>query len=243
MWNQFRHVLAVVSLAAFVGACGKGSVEEAGSVDYVVDRMQARLEAATWGEPWYRTLDELLPNMKYRERGKSEIRGSDLMIVGEIVDVEAGYGFKVTERDFDGKRVDFDDPGALWKTVHLKVAVAKHWGRSSPELVTVGFGIDGDDQLPQVRDGLRGLGMVALFLQEKTPHYSYDPSIYGIAKGGHMVATVAADGALALPFLDDQEEAMLLKGVGTMEALERHANGPERVGTIVREQGRARRAA
>jgi hypothetical protein len=165
------------------------------------------------------------------------VPASDLVVVGRITKVAKGIGFE-GHRDAAGTAVTvpFDDPAAKWKTLHLDVQVSKQWGepldRGRPLRVALSFYPDED--IGKFEAGLRSLGKVVLFL--KSPVAAYEESLLGILMNGGMVAAVGEDGELSLPFLKSDDAEQYLKGVETLDKLERAANGPERVVPVERDR-------
>jgi hypothetical protein len=239
-WKAAALALLFTSVGA---ACATSSTteDEQSARHYVVDHIRSRNELVTSGPPWYRTLDEVLPNVRYREGNGKTVALTDLVVAGKITEVTKGAGFLWNEDAARSTTVSFDDRGAVWKTVHLRVTVDQAWGRSSPEdTITVGLATAPNVDFPKLRAGLTSLGKVALFLHPRSvsaPVFGYDPSLYGILEDGAFVATIASDGRLALPFLEAGRAQQLLAGVDTVQELERHAQAPERDIPLKRDGG------
>lgn len=77
-----------------------------------------------------------------------------LVVVGRVVDVEAGMAWGAMG---DGNQLPFDDPRALWKSVHAVVVVDEVLGDvddESPEQVLIIFALNGDESLEAARGEL-----------------------------------------------------------------------------------------
>jgi hypothetical protein len=250
-----RVVALVVALAvAWSGsACagGGGGTDAAASAAlaedgrrYVVDRMQAFVGGQDRLQPLYRTLDEALPNVTYQHADGSRYTGSDVAVVGTIAAVEKGRGFTVDGADAaSGKPVAFDTKGAKWWSLHMVVDVERTIGqKGAPKRIKVYLSSPGPDEFGIMAAGLRSLGKVVLLLRERHGlAMQYDPSLYVVAEVGGMFATVAEDGALALPFLSRQRADAMLAGTKRLSDLELKGASP-RVIPVVGPAGLPRRA-
>ena len=154
---------------------------------------------------------------------------SDVLVVGRITAVEPGLGFrdKYQEEPLppdaqvvgDGVVVDFDDPAAQWRTMTLTVEVTEVFGGALDERqIRVGFGAP---SLPfeKTRTAFLALGRVALPLFAHSAVYAYDDSLWAVTEDGNLLAVVADDGSLALPFALEHSDVALLANVRTIAEL------------------------
>ncbi|MGH9021569.1 MAG: hypothetical protein ACRDV9_00455 [Acidimicrobiia bacterium] len=183
----------------------------------------------------------MFPQIQYQPPGKSTAAPiTDQVIVGRIAEVTRGVGR--APDGGDGKQVDFDDPKAISKTVHLTIAQEQTWPAASQrDNLEVGFAIGGKSDFEMTRAGLKALGRVVLFLHRGSPVFDYKENLLGIHWNGGMIATISDNGALALPFLESPIDNQLLTGVDTLDKLTDHSDDPERVIRITREEGGLRR--
>jgi hypothetical protein len=244
-------VAALAVLAGSAAACGGGSdrgaaadsarvsAEEGRS--FVISRMQGLAQFGERMAPWYKTLDEALPNVTYVSEDGARSTVSDLAVVGTITAVEKGRGFTVAGEDApSGTPADFDAKGARWWSLHMTVNVERTIGSSkSPKEVRVYLVSPGPDEFAVMAAGLRSFGRVVLFLREYGPHIQYDTSMYSIVDDGAFFTTVAEDGTLGLPFMDP---ARMPAALGKLSDLELKGSAP-RVIPLLGRSGAAYRAA
>lgn len=242
-----RTLIAALLVSGLaVSGCGRDSVGTDQASSYVVNLLQARNEAAGRGPSWFKALDELLPNTVYQHPNGERETLTDLVVVGRIVEVEEGIGFVVPDGDApSGQPTSFDDPKALWRTVHFRVDVDQTAGGGQrPRSVRVGlaFGVDGE--FAKVAAGLQGLGRVVLFLQRNSPVLAYDPTLYSVVEDGSFIATVGSDGTLALPVIDGERASQLLSSTPRLDRLIERGRAVNRTlilqtrdGVTAREQG------
>lgn len=206
-----------------------GPTDETHAVEHLAEALGARHEAAAGARPFDSVVD-VLPNTHYQRPDGTTEPLTELVVVGRITDVAQGRGFYVEGDDAPGGiETSFEDPRALWRTVHAQVAVESVLP-PGPELqsVVVGLAFGSGTPFEVPAEGLPALGDVVLFLQ-KSPVFAYDPQIYGIVQDGALLADVGAGGELSLPALDDSEEAELLTPASTVEGLRAAAKAPRRV--------------
>jgi hypothetical protein len=200
---------------------------------YVQEMFRAYGSSADMTEGLYRTLDETLPNVKYvRATGSSVV--ATHVVVGRIVDVEKGKGFRVEGGDApDGAPGAFDDAQAKWWTVHATVKVEHAIASSTPDTIKVMFPSAGPSDFAKMRAGLVALGRVVLFLRNDSPLTAYDARLYwDIQEFGVLVATVADNGTLGLPLLTEARAAKLLAKAPTLSDLEASAQVPKAIPVV-----------
>lgn len=151
-----------------------------------------------------------------------------------MTDVEAGRAWRAAddEEGDDGAPVPFDDSRALWKTVHVSVAVDEVLGSAdgqSPDQVLVSFTLDGDESLAPARDQLLKDQLLVLPLY-KWAGTDHDPELWAVGPAnGDLVAEVGADGSLKIPCVSRRTARKLLGDVPTLDALREAAAEPTEV--------------
>ena len=195
------------------------------------------------------SVSELLPNTQYRSSPGVSGSRTEAVVVGRFTAVEPGRGYVVPEPDGPSDLpVAFDDPAALYRTVHARVAVERVVaGDVRTDTVLVGFTVRGAESdsdsehwptLETVEEGLPALGRVILFLDDY--FHPDDPSVHGLASyyGAAMsyhgpsyafLGQVDEDGSLRLPLLPPGEAERLLADTPTLEALQDAAREPVEV--------------
>lgn len=211
---------------------------------YLVESTRSRLAAASWYK-WYTNLAEALPNARYHAGDKEPVPVTELLVLGEIIDVTEGVGFWPAGKPdsaTDVRQVDFDDERAMWRTLHLTVRVDREVdsdGGPKVDEVRVVWTIDGraygrgdgDEQLPTIKTALRELGPVVMLLQHNATA-DYGPNLLAIVEGGALLATVADDGSISFPFMDPGEDETFRDGIRTVEDLFSEARKPATVQSV-----------
>lgn len=135
-------IVAIATLlAAVTGACGNDdSIDSAAARRYAIDHLTARA-GSTSRITFYESVNELLPSVSFRVDSQPPKPLVAAVVVGKVIAVEPGRGFVVDGVDgIDGRAVDFSDPKALWRTVHLTIAVQERLGQDERrETVKVGL--------------------------------------------------------------------------------------------------------
>lgn len=211
-------IFAAVITVAIGGCAGSGSEPSAGSektsvnasadedFEALVDSMRIRNQLVDRGS-WFKNLDEAYPG--------SGVTGSqtEVVVVGNVVGASEGRAFvsidNPAEGESDSLEVDWTDPSATWRTVHLRVKVKEVLGGQVPEVqeIQVGIVISGVETDTAVR-ALKRLGRVGLFLG-RSPVFGYDNSVYWVVGDGALLA-MPANGKYQLPFLDPVTDTGLL---------------------------------
>lgn len=191
----------------------------------------------------YETLAEMLPNTLHGVPGEAEpVPVSSSVVVGEVIDVVSADGYiesAASARTGElgeptpGKptRTTFDSPLADWRTLRVVVRVDEVVAGSPVDKVEFDWSVLGStargEDAGAVATGLRELGTVLLFLTDGPA----DPSLADlrVADRVYGVATVGADGALDLPFLDSSDVAAFESGVSTIDELRVEAAQPVEV--------------
>jgi hypothetical protein len=223
----------VVSSVLLLGGCAESEPSDESSADArqsVVDFLQGRSDVVVRTPPWYRTLDELLPNVDYRHPDGRTQTLTDLAVIGRITSVEKGRGFVVPGEDApDGQPVAYDTPGARWWTLHATVEIERAIASSeAPSEVRIAMPSGPPAEFGRLAQGLRALGRVVLPLVRNNPVVAYDSSLLAVFEDGTFVVTVADDGTLALPTLDAELRAPLLAKTPKLEDLEASGRQPRR---------------
>ena len=223
--RRAQRALAIGVVCASLGtSCGNQSapsIEDAqpvttiaDDVAYVRSTMQGRLMNAHLGGS-ARPLREYLVDGVF-----------DQVVLGTVVGGGFGVAYRLPDGDGpsgapdDGQtRVEEDSPDAAWKTVHVQVKVESHLdpGQGGPDQVTAGFVVAPKVSSERFVRGLTGFGRVVLFLDAGSPVFDYDPSVLAVGREGSLVAQVADDGRLSVPFMEAEPEVM--RDSETLDAL------------------------
>jgi hypothetical protein len=234
-------VVAVIGVPALEGARGEDRRADAGAAAAgVVDQEAAAREyrelIANAGAAGSRVIDpeslvEYLPNTTYRVRNGALVTLSDAVVVGRVTGVSPGRGFYAPEEDEASTvEVPFDDPRAMWRTIHAQVAVTEVvGGQLSEDTIVVGLGWGTQMPLEVAAQGLPALGDVVLFLETSSPVFDYDPGLLSIAEDGAMLAEVELGGRLMLPAIEPERAERLLAATPTLDSLRAAAQALPRV--------------
>ncbi|HVF76358.1 MAG TPA: hypothetical protein VM938_15085 [Acidimicrobiales bacterium] len=235
MRRALRLLLAAVLLVG--PACGGDDKEPAAvspedGLHFVTEFLLGIAEAGGKVAPWYRTLDEVTPNVVYVYPDGRTKRLSDLAVVGRFVGLEEGAGFVVSEDAPDGTPTRFDNPNAKWRSVHGVVEVERSvGGGEAPKQLKVSLPLYSHEDFAKFDAGLRALGRVVLLLDADSVLVRYDPSLYVVADNHVFIATVADDETLALPMFPPERATALLAppGVRKLSELDNRARTPRKV--------------
>lgn len=186
------------------------------------------------------SLADVLPNTKVKVEGSDTPPHpmTSLVVTGRIVDVVPGRAWADFEAggggpsDSDRGLVPFDAPTALWKNVHATVLVEEvlaSENKAAPDEVLVAFTLNGPEQASIARDQLVN-GELLVFPLLKWAGTDYLPELWAVGPGNSsFLAEVGGDGTLSLPCLSRRNNERLLARVGTVDALRKAAQAPERV--------------
>ena len=101
---------------------------------------------------------------------------------------------------------------------------------STPDEITVMFASNGPAGFARMRAGLKSLGRVLLFIRTGTVMTEYDQSLYWVIhEPTPLLATVADDGTLAMPFMPEGRDVKLLAKTPTLASLEDSARVPKTI--------------
>lgn len=231
MPKPLLRFVAGALLAGFtcLTACGSSD-----AVAYLTETQRTRGEQVD-GVWLSQRLIDYLPNVSVEGLATGPV--PDTVVVGEIVAAEKGAAFKLPNGEppngapNDGQiRVPFESAEADWKTIHANVEVRENLGEDPQEsrFVTVGFVIHSSIDAELFMRGLLGLGTAVFFASGDSPVFDYDKDVNGIDGEGTMVATVADDGTLALPFMTEAFAAQFLSDSPDLDALIAAAHSPAR---------------
>ena len=198
------HWGAVAIAGVLLSACTTGS----GTLEALRERGAGGGSARP-----YDSLDDLLGNVRYQWSVGQPRPLTIAVVVGRFESAGPGAAFTVAGADAPGGRSeDFDAPAATWKTVEATFVVDQviSGAVDRADRVEVGLAFGPDIDPAAVEDDLRRLGRTVLFL-DKSPVFGYKPQLYGTVADGTLLATVADDGTLALPALDTDQAASLLR--------------------------------
>jgi hypothetical protein len=242
---KIKRTLAAMAMVAVVvtglAGCNRSSnakaakaISPASGLEYITGYYRSRAEGAVMTGGWYRTLDEMLPNVTYASSTGQSTTLPTTVVVGRITDVEPGKGFRIEGDDAaDGLATDFSDARAKWFMAHATVKVDHAIGSNAPSELTVAFPSEGPSSFAKLRAGLKALGTVVLVLRHDDRRVAYDPSLYTLIEDdGLVLATVASDGTLAMPLLAPGRPEALLATTPKLSDLENKGKLPRVVPMI-----------
>ena len=231
---------ALIAAALWLTGCGStdSSTDDGPSapdaVAYVIETQKTRGERVDM--VWIsKRLVDYLPNVSVE--GAPAVAVLDTVVVGEVVDAEAGAAYKLPEGDppdrapNDGQsEVPFDSVEADWKTIHATVKVSQDLSEApqESEFVTVGFAIAPSIDAALFMDGLHRMGPAVFFASSDNAVFDYDETVSGVAGEGTLVATVGQEGTLALPFITDALADEFLSDSPDLDTLIQASLGPAR---------------
>jgi hypothetical protein len=227
--NMSVVVMIVLGLTIALMGSGCGGIDPAAGRAYLVAQIRQRTNAPERGQARYSQLEQLLPNALYRN-GNERISVTQAVVFGHVAGVSKGFGFVVGSEDAAGGiETRFDDPEALWKTLHIAFRIERALGRATVQggTIRVGLAVDGAADYRRLERGLRNLGSLVLFLRKGSPVFGYDRSLYAIVEDGGLIATVDSEGRLDLPMLSGTRVIALLANVRTLHDLEVQAAKPD----------------
>lgn len=218
-------VVAAIVTAALVSVLTLPSKEPAGNL---VSHLRERHEAAGGTQP-FDSLDDLLDNVRYSMPGRETGPLTDAVVVGRVQDVVEGKGFYAEGGDApSGTETEYNDERVEWRTVHVIVDIERLVSGSADKQVAVGFSFGDAISFEQIRSDFMSFERIVLFLQKDQPVFAYDRDVLGTIMDGALLGTVSSDGSIALPVLEDSEEARLTRGTPSVTALVRAAQGKPR---------------
>ena len=208
------------------------AIDPSAAREYVLERLRLTAHGVQISRAVdHRTLVDLLPNVEYQLADGRLVHLTDLVVLGRVIGVEPVAGF-VSEDDEglpDGAEVPFDDPDALWRTVHLTVEVEQSIGTDgvAPDVATVELPFhDLPEELPRWRSGLQSLGRAVFFLARTTS--DHDLPRHRLIEVNDLLATVDDEGRLDLPVLSAARARSLLAATPTLDSLVAAGREPAR---------------
>lgn len=247
-----RYVAIAGSVAVIGLAVGGLLVNVAGSSNSVVaapamgspedvERLNTTLagQGGAGDAQWIdRTLSETLPNFTISWDGKPGVPVFEASVEGRVLDVRPGASHRDSVGDDDStKREDlaFEDPGANWRTVILRVEVLNDFDPETemPSEIEVALWLDGTTDPEVVRKGFQGQRIFAVL---ETPGRLEPSTSYPVARNGALIGVVLEDGTVSLPGLGEEEKAYL-DGLTTIAAIQAAAEEPPIVLPLSMEKG------
>ncbi len=178
-----------------------------GSDGEALEHIANRSDSASRERP-YSSVTELRDLITQR---KESGIGNELVVVGEITEVNRGASFSWDVDDTTDTVIKtqypFGDDRAMVHTVHLTVAVSEVIAPPSEENIgttTVGLVFDSGIGFDAVNNDYSDLGTVVLFLSQSAV-FDYEPGIYGIFEGGALMGVLKNDGTLRFPAMSEPE--------------------------------------
>lgn len=227
---------AVVFLGTALTGCGREEdpVADPAAREYAVEHLADRVAMISSVPSWSRSIDEMLPNVGFSVDGADPVSLVDSVVVGEINDAAPGRSqVMLEEPDGPLAMVEFENPQAMVRTVHLSVDVAEELGSSvADDRITVGLAIGANVDPEMVMRGLESMGPVLLFLRDDSAVFDYDDSLYSIGGNGTFLGVIGDGGEVDFPIIRRTEGSGVpdRRFVGvTLDALREAASAPERV--------------
>jgi len=239
MAHRGAVLAAALAAALLTAGCGGVSTGVTRSQPAAVAPPQIDRDVRCWGGQGLssnvQSLSDILPNTLFSYAGTDDKPRplTPLVIVGRVVDVDAGTAWRAMG---DGTRLRFDDPRALWKSVHAVVAVDEVLGAvgdASPDQVLIGFPLDGDESLEAARGQLVSDQQLMLPLHQWAGT-DYNAELWAVGPGNEqLLAEVGGDGALTLPCVSSRTADRLLRDVPTLDSLRDAAARPTQTRRVV----------
>jgi hypothetical protein len=148
---------------------------------------------------------------------------SDMLVVrAAVTGVAPGRAYVQEGGDSTAQHeVSFDEGGhgADWWTLHVELQPKEILFGELPEKpLRAGLAFR-TESYDEIAPSLELIHDAVWVLYPDSAVFENDPGVYGVADNGRLVATVAVDGSLALPAMDDAEQQLLLKATPTLDAL------------------------
>ncbi len=225
---RFGKPLAAALLTLVLASCGASGDGDTSAQANVLAEMHARHEAASRVRP-FESVAEVLQNTRYKHWANGATQPlTEAVVVGSIEAVEEGRGFKVEGNDApSGTETGFDDPAAVWRTVHVTVQPEAVVSGEAASPVVAGFAFGATTPFEAIQEQFLSFDRVVLFLN-RSPVFAYDASVYGTLLDGALLGVVDDNGRISFPVLEPQEEAGLLANAPTVNALRSAARGSVR---------------
>lgn len=150
-----------------------------------------------------------------------DIDSVDVAVVGEVIDVDEGRSSTWSADGENRSEVEFGSSEAMSSTYHLQIKVSDVVGSPTSSVapgdtVRVGLALDPDLTLKDVERDFLGLDGAVFFLQ-RTPVFSYEEDLFGIAEDGALVAIPGEDGQLDFPMLSNSDTVQPPEGTTTAD--------------------------
>lgn len=234
-----RVIVAVIATMLSMTGCAASSTESHESdapyrpgTSYVGLQLRQRA-ALTNVTRYHQDVEQLLGNTLFQINGGPAQALTDAVLVGEITSVAPGLGFAIDGADApSGTPVDFDDPAALWRTVHVDVEIDEvlTGDLRVGSTITVGFAFGSMSSYEDVAEDLRAMPNVLLFVDGDSAMFDYDQNIFAVVEDGAMLGVVSgADESITFPGLST-EAAKALDAAGlTLAGLRQAASQQSRI--------------
>lgn len=220
----------------------------AGSSQVLIEQLRGPASTVRWAPQPFATLSDLLPTSTHYDAEGDDVPAApvvEAILVGEIVEVQPGYGFPASVPD-DGHdyRMDFASAEADWSTVTLTVEV--------DEVVSTADGVDIGDSVQvgmavfpargtserwqydtdAIFDSLKESGRTLFVLDQNAGSvtlYPHDGELYDLFMAGEWWAPIGAAGTISLPVGDNGQEEIWLSDADTLSELRDDASEPLKV--------------
>lgn len=224
--------LALLATAAGFGGDSKRA-EKVGDNDnlaYFVDTQSARGSSErrllTYASP-----GEALPNTYFQHPDGTRSVASDVVVVGRVTKVNKGYGWVLPDGVDDApseNQAKFNDPRAIWKSVHLDLRVERVIAGRPVRTLRVGMAIDGNTDFDKFAAGIQEMGSAVWFLV-RSPVFAYDRGLWSVLEDGAMIARIGQGASLSFDLIEPFRNETYLGEAPTLDALQALADAPSRV--------------
>jgi hypothetical protein len=247
-------LLLVCSVVVVCAACSAAvelkpaPVPSADSAPGTIEQLRSSTASASWAIQPFTTLSELLPTSTHYDAsgdGAAPTPVVEAFVLGEVVDVQQGYGFPASvPNNGHDYRMDFASPASDWSSATLTVKVE--------EVVSAADGVDiGDSvqvglrviptggtmerseyEVPELFDSLLHSGRTLFVLDQNAvsaPLYPHDGELYDLFMAGEWWATIGEGGEISLPVVDNGQEEIWLSDADTLSELRDDASRPVKV--------------
>lgn len=250
--HRLRGPLLVAPVILACVACSGGATPEPASVATsgagvsFIDQLGS--SSASWSLQPFTSLSDLLPSSTLYDASGDGAPPEPIvkaLVVGEVVDVQPGYGFPASvPNDGHDYRMGFASSESDWSTATLTVKV--------DEIVSAADGVDIGDtvqvgmrllptggtmersvyDVDSVFDSLLNSGrtLFVLDVNEDQPKlYPQDGKVYDLFMAGDWWAPIGDEGEISLPVVDEGQEKIWLSDADTLSELRDGASEPLRV--------------
>lgn len=199
-----RSIAIAAALLVLGTGCGT-SEDGAQSTAYLQTALRSRSAMTrSYAYAEVKSVRDFFPDRTVKLSDGTVGPASQYAIVGRVEAVEKGFGYQMDPKDGpDGVRQPFDDEGAAWKTLTVRVRpetvlTAKGLTKEAQPM-EFGLAVPGDFDFERGVQGFRDLGQVAVLLKPSSA-FPDQPDALGVLFDGEAIGIVEKDGTVAFPF-------------------------------------------